>query len=300
MIILIKSSTKGSIAAAVSNTIFGLSFLFSKTALNVAHPLIILSVRFAVAFIFMSLLIVFRIIKVNYKGKNLKGLFFMALAQPFFYFIFEIYGIKFTSSSISGIIIALIPVISLILSVFILKEVPTKIQVVCTIISLISVSAISILQKNTGKNYPGGIALLFLAALCSAVFNLLSRKESGGFSAVERTYFMFLVSAVGFNILAPIVLGGAYTEGLITAIQDKGFIISILFLSIISSCITFLLYNYATGEITITRATAFANISTIVSVVAGMVVLHEQLSVVQLILCGVILLGVFGVNYYGK
>ena len=224
----------------------------------------------------------------------------MAIAQPFLYCIFEIYGIKFTSSSISGIIIALIPIISVILSFLFLREAPTKIQIICTVISLISVSAISVLQKNTGKNFPGGIALLFLAAICSAVFNLLSRKESSGFSAVERTYFMFLVAAVGFNIIAPIVLRGAYIQGLTAALSNKEFIVSILFLSIISSCITFLLYNYATGEITVTRATAFANVSTIVSVVAGMVFLGEQLSVVQLILCVIILFGVFGVNYYGK
>ena len=51
-----KNKFAGAAAALAANTIFGFSFIFSKMALSAAHPLIILSVRFTVAFIVMSLL----------------------------------------------------------------------------------------------------------------------------------------------------------------------------------------------------------------------------------------------------
>ena len=52
-----KNDAAGTAAALAANIIFGCSFIFSKKALAVAHPLMILSVRFTVAFIAMSLLI---------------------------------------------------------------------------------------------------------------------------------------------------------------------------------------------------------------------------------------------------
>lgn len=295
-----KNKTLGTLAALVSNIIFGFSFMFSKTALKVSHPLIILSVRFTAAFLFMSILAALRIIKLNYRGKNLLGLTFMALAQPFAYFILEIYGIKYTSSALSGIIISLISVAAVFLSFIFLKEKPTVIQIICSAVSLCGVVAISILGGNGGKNYLGGILCLILAVLCAAAFNLFSRKESKNFTAAERTYFMFLISFIGFNAVSFAVFRQNYIPSVLTALSHSEFVIAVVFLGIISSCITFLLYNYATGQISIIRSSTFANISTVVSVLAGIIILKEDMSVWQLVLCLPIIAGIFGVNMYGK
>ena len=60
----------GIIAALLANIIFGFSFIFSKTALSVSHPLIILSVRFTFAFIFLNILLISGKFKINIKGKQ--------------------------------------------------------------------------------------------------------------------------------------------------------------------------------------------------------------------------------------
>ena len=61
------------IAASV---IFGFSFMFSKKALATAGPFELLSFRFGAAFVTMTLLLLFKIIKIDYKSKPLKSLFF--------------------------------------------------------------------------------------------------------------------------------------------------------------------------------------------------------------------------------
>ncbi len=287
---------KGSLAALLANIIFGFSFLFSKIALNYAHPLIILAVRFTVAFAVLNLLWLFKIVKLDLGGKPKKRIILMALAQPLLYFIFELYGIENTSSAISGVIISLVPVAVIILSTLFLREKPTLSQILFSALSLASITAISILSNDGAENKLIGILLLLGAAICAAVFNILSRSESTRYSPFERTYIMFLVGTVGFNLIALISLGSGYFNELSHAAVSLPFWCSIGYLSVVSSIAAFMLYNYSTTVISTVRSASFSNIITVVSVLAGIFILGEVLSLPQLICCVLIVIGVFGVN----
>ena len=289
-------SLAGSLFALFANIIFGFSVIFSKIALSVSHPLIILAVRFTVAFLVMNLLWLFGIIKLNFRNKPLKKLIMMALAQPLFYFILELYGINSTSSVISGIVISLVPVGVIILSSILLKEKPTVMQVICSAVSLAAVAFISILQNDGGKSNLLGILLLFLAVICAAVFNILSRSESAHFSPFEKTYMMFLVGSVGFNIIAIAGLRADFLPLLVSAVSQGEFWVAILYLSVLSSTVAYMLYNYSTSLISSVKASSFSNITTVVSVFAGIFIMKERLSVLQLVCCVFIILGVWGVN----
>ena len=291
-----KNDAAGTAAALAANIIFGCSFIFSKKALSAAHPLMILSVRFTVAFIAMSLLILTGKFRLSLKGKPKKRLLIMALAQPLLYFIFELYGLSLVSSALSGVIIALVPVAVMLLSVLFSGEKPTLLQGVCTAVSLVSVSVMSIISNDGKENRTTGILLLAAAVLCAAVFNILSRNESEHFSPFERTWFMFLIGAVGFNAAAIAVLRGKYISELITAAGSYSFWVAILYLAVLSSVAAFMLYNYSTTVISATRASSFSNIITVVTVIAGVAILHERFTPIQYLLCALIILGVWGVN----
>ena len=286
----------GSLCALCANIIFGFSFLFSKVALQFSHPLIILAIRFTVAFAALNILWLLRIIKLDFRGKPKKKILLMAIAQPLLYFIFELYGINSTSSAISGVIISLVPVAVLFLSAVFLKEKPTASQTLFSLLSLAAITAISILSDNGGKSSIFGILLLLGAVICAAVFNILSRSESKHYSPFERTYIMFLVGTIGFNAIAVISLGGNYIWELASAVSSPQLWGAIAYLSVFSSKAAFMLYNYSTSVISAVRSASFSNIITVVSVLAGILILKETLSVPQLICCALIIIGVFGVN----
>lgn len=286
----------GSLAALVANIIFGFSFLFSKVALNYANPLIILAVRFTVAFLVLNILWLFGIVKLNLKGKPKKKLILMALAQPLLYFIFELYGIEKSSSALSGVIISLVPVAVILLSTFVLKEKPTLKQILFSVLSLAAVIVISLLSNNGGNNTLTGIFLLLGAVICAAAFNILSRSESERFTPFERTYMMFLIGTIGFNIIAIASLRENFFSELTTAVGSLEFWGSIMYLSVLSSIAAFMLYNYSTSVISTVRAASFSNIITVISVFAGLIILKENLSVPQIICSFLIIIGVFGVN----
>jgi drug/metabolite transporter (DMT)-like permease len=127
------------LAGVVSSSIFGLSFLFSKMALAEAGIYELLSFRFLTAFLIMSVLALLKIIRLDYKGKNIKGLLILGLMEPVIYFIFETYGIKFSSSSIAGLMISLIPIGVVILSAYFLKEKHSVSQTGFIILSVLGV-----------------------------------------------------------------------------------------------------------------------------------------------------------------
>jgi drug/metabolite transporter (DMT)-like permease len=60
----------------------------------------------------------------------------------------------------------------------------------------------------------------------------------------------------------------------------------------------FLLYNYSTTAISAVRASSFSNIITVVTVLAGVIILKEKFTILEYILCAVIILGVWGVNTF--
>lgn len=293
-----KKEIGGMAAALIANIIFGFSFIFSKLALDVAHPLVILAVRFTVAFLALNILLLTGKITLNFKGKPKFKLILMGLMQPLLYFIFELYGLSLVSSALSGVIIALVPVVVMLLAVTFLGEKPTFIQIICTIVSIVGVATVSILQNDNSKNHILGVLLLVGAVICAAAFNVLSRKESERFSPFERTYIMFLLGCIGFNILAFAVLRGSYFSHITSALTEPKFIIAILYLAVLSSVAAFMLYNYSTTVISVVRSSSFSNIITVVTVLAGVILLKEKFSVSEYLLCAVIISGVWGVNTF--
>jgi drug/metabolite transporter (DMT)-like permease len=177
-----------------------------------------------------------------------------------------------------------------------LKEKPTATQTVFTVISFLCVGCISIISES-GNNFSLlGLLLLILAVVCAASFNILSRSTAGVFSAAERTYIMFAASFLVFAVLPFFTMGNGYFGEILLAVTNINIIISIIYLSVLSSVCAFLMYNYCTGKIGVVKASSYSNIITVISVPAGIIFLKEEVSLAVLILCVIIMFCVYMVN----
>lgn len=290
----------GTVAALLANLIFGFSNLFSRLALNHAHPMFILNARFTLAFIVLIVLATAKICKLNLKGKDLKMPILLGTLQPLLYMIFELYGISLTSSAVSGVMISLSPVLVALFAGFFLKEKTSLLQGVFAFFSFIGIALIAFFSTDGKDNFLLGILFLLGAAVTAAAFNILGRKISSDFSPFERTFVTFAVSCIGFNLLTPFILKGDYLPSFERAFSSGEFIIAFLYLSLVSSIGAFLLYNFSVSHISAVRASSFSNIITVVSVLAGVFILNERLSLYQIIGCVIIIIGVFGVNRFKK
>ena len=156
-----KDSITGTAGALAANCIFGLSYYFSRMALDTGtHPLVILQIRFTMAFIVLSLLAVPGAIRVRYRGKPLGRLLLMAVMQPLLYFIFELYGIARTSTALSGVIIGTVPAVVMLASALILRERPTALQWAAGLLSVGCIAVISLIGQHNGTTDLAGILLL--------------------------------------------------------------------------------------------------------------------------------------------
>lgn len=286
--------------AVITNFIFGLSFLFSKKALSTADPITLLSFRFLAAFIVMTALIALKIIKVNYKNKPMKWLIVLAFIEPIIYFIFETYGLQRTSTSLGGLMIALIPIVVTILAVYLLNEKPSVKQTINIVLSVLGVVLIIFMDSSndTGSSLLG-VFLLGGAVVSAALFNIIARKISKDFTAFEVTYFMMFLGATCFNGIS--IINHIINKNLsdyFLPLSSTTFVTSVLYLGILSSVIAYFLINYTLSKMEASRSSVFANISTIVSIVAGVVFLHESFHLYHVIGSIMILVGVWGTNYY--
>ncbi len=168
--------------AFTGNAIFGFSFLFSKLALDTAEPLILLAVRFAAAFIFMNLLCLFGLAKIDIKGKNIMPLLILGLLQPVLYFISETFGLKYTTSSFTGIMIALIPIAGLFFGAVLLKERPTALQIFFSVLSVSGVLFMTAADDIGTFNIKGFIILIG-AIVSAALFSIQSRAIADKYTA---------------------------------------------------------------------------------------------------------------------
>ena len=152
---------KALLCLLAANVIFGFSFLFSKIAFSQTSPMIALSIRFLLAFALLNVLVLCKVVRLRIGGRDIRKLLLVSLLEPTLYFICESYGIKWTSTSFSGAVIALIPVAAMALGAIFLKEKPTLLQTLSMLCSIAGVVLISVWgQKGGTVTLPGFLLLI--------------------------------------------------------------------------------------------------------------------------------------------
>ncbi|MBN2504544.1 MAG: DMT family transporter [Bacilli bacterium] len=287
---------KAHFAGVLIAFIFGLSFMFSKIALDHVIPIGLIAYRFLVAFLGFELIRLSGIVKIKLQKNVLYPLMIVSLFQPILYFLFETYGLRMTTSGEAGMMIALIPIFVAIFSALLLKEKPKKAQI---FFIMLSVSGIVFIQVAKGLDLASsdfwGFVLLFMAVISAALFNIASRSASKKLKPYEITYFMMLSGAVVFNLMYIVQL--AIEKRPLDYILNLGhleLVLPLLYLGIIASIGGFFLVNFALGILPAHVSSIYANLSTIVAIAAGAIVLHETLEYYHYVGGAMIIVGVYG------
>ncbi len=292
---------KGILYVLLGNTIFGLSFLFSKQALSVAPLMVVLMWRFVLAFVCMSLLRAVGVIHFSFAGKPLKKLIPVVIAQPVIYFVVEAVGISRTSSSVAGIMVATSPVIVYVMAWFFLKERLSRGQLLGVLLSIAGVTGIIILDGFQPDADWVGIVCMLLAMLTGSAYNIMVRGISREIGALEITYAMMAVGAVCFSGVA--VVQCALEGNMAALIQPftyPQFSMAVVYLGILASVVAYFAINKALPLLGAGRTSAFANLTTVISMAAGVVVLGESLHGYHLVGAAMILLGVWWAERAGQ
>ncbi len=281
--------------------IYGMSFVFIKIALKNISIFSLLGLRFTLAVLLMIGMHFLKLIDINGQ-KNILDLIKLSILYPVLYFIFETIGLKYTSSTQAGIMMALIPVIVAIFSTFILKEKPNKIEIGFILISISGILFITIMNQsgNERTSCLGFIALL-IAIICLALHNVMVRKISDKFSPTRITFSMMCVSAIVFDLIFVVEkLINKDFQQFIKIITNTEVVLSILYLGVLSSVIGTFFSNYMLSKVTANQASVYANLTTVITIIAGVVLLNENFHWYEFVGTVLIIIGIWGTNYYGN
>jgi drug/metabolite transporter (DMT)-like permease len=301
-------------------SIFGFSFLVTKSALDVLDPMELIFVRFLVAALLMTLLVLVGWQKVSFKGKSHWTLLAMCFFQPVLYFIFETYGVRESSTSMAGIIIGAIPALVAVLGVVFLKEKTTRGQTLGLVLSILGVATVVLAgatEASGGEPQEGttrGLLFLLGAMISAAFFNVLSRKASETFTDFERTFAMMWSAALSYGVivlvrwltgsLGTVSLGAAsslqrlsFSAALASLFQRSASVwYAIAYLGILSSVIAFFLINYTLTQLKASQSSVFSDLVTVITVLAGVFIRKEPLNTMQWLGAALIVFGVWFTN----
>ena len=291
----------GYLCAFGCEVVFGLSYSFSKSATETASPLALLGWRFAVASAVMGALAAAGAVRVSLRGKPILPLLRVALLSPVLYFLFETFGVVRTTASETGVIVACIPVVALVVSAIALREKPSGRQMSGILVTFAGVLASVLAAGATASFSPSGYALLGGAVL-SYAFYFAAVSRASRWNGAELTLAMLLAGAVVFVPLAAaeaVLSGGAGGAAALLRLpaRDAGFRNSILFLALGPSILGFFMSNVAVARIGVNRTATFIGIATATAIVAGRVFLHETFTSAQVVAAAVIVFGVCIANW---
>lgn len=292
--------TKAYLAALSFSAIIGFSFLFTKIALGYASPLTNLAHRYTIAALVLVVLHQTKLIKVSLSRKDILP---MSLFYPLLFFIFQSFALQYISSSEAGILQALVPIFTLLLASVFLKEKTSLLQ---KFFLILSVAGVVFIFLSKGANFSTetaslGFLLMLGSVLANAINNILSKAKGGRYRAMDMTVVVIFVGFVTFNTLS---MTSHYLEGNILAyfapLGQVPYLLSILYLGILASIVTGSLSIYAIVRLGASTVSVFGNLGTVLTILAGALILHEPIYSYHVIGASLIIAGILGMNLMRK
>jgi len=289
----LKNKKTSHVMAIVLMFMWSLSYLSIKVISEEVSPILSAFYRFMLAAI-----ILYIILKVKFpeekvlKSDRIKfalgGLFGVTI-----YFIFENYSVAYTSASNVAILIASIPVFTLFTQRIIFKEKLTYGKILGATLSLVGIIIIIASKESISLLSKGSIGdLMALGAVFSwVIYNMVCSSFKGHYKVITITTYeimwgsLFLSPSIFFSTLQ---------------IPSTKVVLNLLFLSIFCSCIGYVIYVHCLKDLGATVITTYINLQPIMSLIAAGFILHEAVTIWQVLGCIVIIVGVTLVSLDGR
>ena len=296
------------ILAFLKYVIYGSTVFFTGELEATVSVTDILALRFLMSFVFMWLLKTLGVFKIKFGIKEvirgserrsfLPSLFLAALFEPVLYMLFETLGISMTTDITTAVVLSLSPIAFCIAEALILKEKNTLLQEIFLLVGIVGVVFIAVkTDTSDGENSFIGIVFLLLAIISGALFSVFSRKSSKHFAAIEITYASALLGTVIFNAVSIV---RHIINGDILSYFDPYFdvqnIIGFAFLAILSTVIATCVNNWCLSKMQVSTMAAFSGVSTLVTILIGVIFRGEQLYYFHYIGLSLILIRMVGVS----
>jgi drug/metabolite transporter (DMT)-like permease len=276
------------ILLALTALTWGSTFVATKVCLKYVTPLELMAFRFAIA-----LPVIFVLILLNKSGFDLgthKRRLFWASIVIAAHFIIQITGIKYTTATNTGWIIALTPLVVAVMATVFLKEKLTRRIIVGIAIAtagiLLLISRGRLADIKWLSSY--GDWLILASAHTWAIYTIMTRDISRTLNPLVVTLFLLIPSAA-----ISLVTVGLFSDWSRFASLPAEAIISLLFLGILGTALGHWFWQLGVSRIGASRAGTFLYLEPIATTMVAVPYLHEPLGDFTIIGGLAVLLGVW-------
>ncbi len=287
--------TKGLLSVMIPVIAWGISFVSTEYLLDSLGPMTIGAIRFIFATI-----ILFGVMKVTKTPLKIekKDRFLFVLAGGIgisIYFYFENTGIKYISASPSALIIAAIPMFTLIFEAIIFKRVIKWVDMLAILASIIGVILIVDIKFNEFFKAEESLGYLMMlgAVLSWVIYSMASRPLFNKYSYLTIIFYQFLYSLPFFVVIVPFEHNNWHMLGV------EG-IAHLVFLSVFASTLGFYYYAKAMDLLGVTESSVFINFLPIVTIIFSYFYMGELISGKQFIGGVFVMLSVTVTTLYDK
>lgn len=279
------------LAMLITVLFWGISFINIKIAVSEVPPITMALIRFIIAS--TILVVIMKRLEPDSKLKKEDRLK-MVLAGFLgitIYFYFENSGVKMTTASNASLISSIIPITAIALDMIIFKTKPSVMKFVgmgCAIAgAYLAVTANGQLSFDSAT-FKGNLFMVF-AMLAWSLYTLLNKtlqdKYSGLFLTTCQTLF-------GTILLVP----ASFIEYRQWHLFSLTAFYNILFLAVCCSAIAYFLYIFALKRLDVAITTLYLNLTPVVGVIGGYLVLGETVLPVQLLGGVIIIIVIIAIN----
>jgi drug/metabolite transporter (DMT)-like permease len=277
------------ISIITATILWGFSFIWTNDLIAMGVPIFIfIFLRMLLSGVIMLAFSTITRTLQKVASKDIKWMFLLAFFEPFVYFIGESYGLKITgSATLSAVIIATIPIFTMIMGRLLFNESLSRVNVAGIITAVLGIVLFVWNGSISSDNYYG-ILFLLLAVAGAVGYSSICKRLTGTYNAITITTWQFLFGAVLFFV--PFVFWGLpqWTPRFLSSDVLK----PIIALAVLCSSLSFVLYTKAIEVLGMTKAAIFTTMIPAVSAVAAYFLGQESFTTMQIIALAIALLGV--------
>ena len=276
--------------AILTVVIWGLTFIATKVLINHGlTPQEIFFYRFLIAYIGIWAISPKRLF-----ATSLKDELWLAAGGIFggsLYFFTENTALGITQASNVSFIICTAPLLTTILSLLFYhkSEKATKGLVGGSLLALVGVGLVVFNGSVVLKLSPVGDLLTLLAALSWAFYSLVIKRMTGHYPTVfitRKIFFYGVLTILPAFLLQPL-------QPNFSMLLQPVVLSNLLFLAVLASLVCYVLWNVVLKQLGTVKASNYIYLNPLVTMVASVIILHEQITWITLMGAACIIWGVY-------
>lgn len=283
---------KGIIYMLITVIIWGISFINIRVAMEVTGAMTLGALRFFLATLILYGVMKWQKVDLHIKRKDLP-LFLMASGIGItIYFYFENNGIKYTSASVASIIIAAVPVFTVIIDAMLYKRRLTKVVIASVALSVAGVALIVGLDLSdlAHGGSLAGYLMMFASVIAWIIYSIANKPLFERYGQATITFYQSLFGCMFFLPFVP------FEHNQWQAFNGT-IIAHIVFLAAFASALGFYLYLKGLNSLGISESAIYINLIPVVTIIISFFWLGETLSVIQLLGGLMVLSSVYLMNF---